>query len=134
MNIYEDSNELKAETIEETMQEDAEEVGEKEEKAAGVLKLTKPYEINGELTKEISYDLNFVKPIQYINLVTRLGKKESISVPELNINVQIGYFALASGIPVSELKRMPSTQDFTAACSLVRNFLLGTSDMESEEE
>jgi hypothetical protein len=105
-----------------------------EEKASGILKLSKPFDVNGEKINQIEFDLDSVKPIQYINLIARLSKKEEISVPELNINVQIGYFSLACGIPVSDLKRMPSTKDFSVACSKVRSFLLGASDTESTEE
>lgn len=109
------------------------EVPEKESEV-GELKLSKPFEIDGELVRSIEYDLTAVRPIQYINLIKKLSKKEQIAVPELDINVQMGYFSLASGIPVGDIKRMPNTQDFTAACSLVRNFLLGASDTESMEE
>jgi hypothetical protein len=105
-----------------------------EEKTSGILKLSKPFDVNGEKITQIEFDLDSVKPIQYINLIARLSKKEEISVPELNINVQIGYFSLACGIPVSDLKRMPSTKDFSVACSKVRSFLLGASDTESTEE
>ena len=105
-----------------------------DEKASGILKLSKPFDVNGEKITQIEFDLDSVKPIQYINLIARLSKKEEISVPELNINVQIGYFALACGIPVSDLKRMPSTKDFSVACSKVRSFLLGASDTENTEE
>jgi hypothetical protein len=109
-------------------------VAAEEEKTAGILKLSKPFDVNGEKISQIEFDLDSVKPIQYINLIARLSKKEEISVPELNINVQIGYFSLACGIPVSDLKRMPSTKDFSVACSKVRSFLLGASDTESTEE
>ncbi|MDF2487177.1 MAG: hypothetical protein K0R46_3345 [Herbinix sp.] len=105
-----------------------------EERTSGILKLSKPFDVNGEKINQIEFDLDLVKPIQYINLIARLSKKEEISVPELNINVQIGYFSLACGIPVSDLKRMPSTKDFSVACSKVRSFLLGASDTESTEE
>lgn len=105
-----------------------------EEKASGILTLSKPFDVNGETITKIDYDLEAIKPIQYINLIKKLSKKEEISVPELNMNVQIGYFSLASGIPVSDLKRMPSTKDFSVACSKVRSFLLGASDTESTEE
>jgi hypothetical protein len=105
-----------------------------EEKSSGFLALSKPFDFNGETITRIEYDLDSVKPIQYINLIKKLSKKEEISVPELNINVQIGYFSLACGVPVSDLKRLPSTKDFTVACSKVRSFLLGASDTENTEE
>lgn len=100
----------------------------------GELILTQPFEVEGEKITKIEYDLSSVKPIQYLNLIKRLSKKEQISVPELDINVQIGYFSMACGISVADLKRMPSTKDFSVACAKVRSFLLGASDTESEEE
>lgn len=102
--------------------------------AAGTYTLKKPFEVDGETVTKINYDLESVRPIQYKNLVARLSKKGQIAVPELDNGVQFGYFALACGIPVSELMRMPSTQDYTVICSMVRNFLLGVSATESEEE
>lgn len=100
---------------------------------SGIYPLKMPFMVDGKKISKIKYDLTAVKPIQYINLVAKLSKKEQISVPELNMNVQIWYFSYASGIPVNILKNMPSTQDFTSICALVRSFLLGVSDTESEE-
>lgn len=105
-----------------------------EDNTSGIHKLRKPFVIDGETISEIYYDFDTVKPIQYKNLVARISKKGQIGVPELDNNVQIGYFSLACGIPVSELMRMPSTQDYTVICAMVRNFLLGVSVTESEEE
>lgn len=105
-----------------------------EDNTAGVHKLRKPFMVDGETISEIRYDFDSVKPIQYKNLVARIGKKGQIGIPELDNNVQIGYFSLACGIPVSDLMRMPSTQDYTVICAMVRNFLLGVSATESEEE
>ena len=99
-----------------------------------ILKLKKPLTIEGVEKKEISYDFESVKPIQYINLVKREKKKDpTITVPEVNMDVQLGYFAIASGIPVSDLKRVDSIQDFISITSLARDFLLNTSE-ETEEE
>jgi hypothetical protein len=110
------------------------EIEESNDNGVGTIKLSKPYEVEGDMISKIDYDFTAVKPIQYINLISRLSKKEAVSVPELDIRVQIGFFSLASGISVGDLKRMPSTQDFSVACSKVRNFLLGASDTENEEE
>ncbi len=124
------------ENMEEAMFENVtDESNEEENKDYGnKLVLHKPIEVDGENIKEIEYDFNSVKPIQYINLVAKLSKKGQISVPELDLNVQIGFFSLASGIPVSDLKRMSSVQDFTIACGKARDFLLGASDTETEED
>lgn len=105
-----------------------------DDNTAGTYTLKKPFEVDGEMTNKINYDFDSVKPIQYKNLVARLSKKGQIAVPELDNSVQFGYFSLACGIPVSELMRMPSTQDYTVICAMVRNFLLGVSATENEEE
>lgn len=109
-----------------TSEEDNEvdESDEEEMREAGTFHLSKPYEVDGEQISEIPYDLEAVKPIQYMNLLKRLRKKSVITVPELDENVQLGYFSLASGISVADLKRMPSVSDFSAILALVRNFLL----------
>lgn len=129
-----DKNEI--ETADEEYVNDADDEKETaaEENSINTHVLKKGFEVNGEMITKIEYDLTSVKPIQYLNLIAKLSKKNQISVPELDTNVQIGYFSLACGIPVSDLKRIPNTQDFTVICSEVRNFLLGTSDMENEEE
>lgn len=104
-----------------------------DEVPAGVHPLKKPIRFDEQEITEITYDLDCLTPIQYINLVKRLSKKKQIPVPEVDIDVQIAYFALASGIPVSVLKSELATDDFTQICGLVRTFLLGASTGELEE-
>lgn len=97
------------------------------------IKLRKPLLVDNEEKTAIEYDFESVKPIQYINMVKRLSKKQQISVPEVNMDVQLGYFSLASGIPVGDLKRLESIQDFNEIISKTRDFLLDASE-ETEEE
>ncbi len=104
-----------------------------DEVPAGVHPLTKPIRVDEQEITEIAYDLDCLTPIQYINLVKRLSKKKQIPVPEVDMDVQISYFSLASGIPVSVLKSGLATADFTQICGLVRTFLLGASTEELEE-
>lgn len=104
-----------------------------DEVPAGVHPLTKPIRVDEQEITEIAYDLDCLTPIQYINLVKRLSKKKQIPVPEIDMDVQISYFSLASGIPVSVLKSGLATADFTQICGLVRTFLLGASTEELEE-
>ena len=104
-----------------------------DEVPAGVHPLTKPSRVDEQEITEIAYDLDCLTPIQYINLVKRLSKKKQIPVPEIDMDVQISYFSLASGIPVSVLKSGLATADFTQICGLVRTFLLGASTEELEE-
>lgn len=104
-----------------------------DEVPAGVHPLVKPISVDNQTISEISYDLDCLTPIQYINLVKRLSKKKQIPVPEVDMDVQISYFALASGIPVIVLKSQLATSDYTQICGLVRTFLLGASTEELEE-
>ncbi len=104
-----------------------------DEVPAGVHPLKKPIRIDGEEVNEITYDLDQLSPIQYINLVKRLSKKKQIAVPEVDMDVQISYFALSSGIPVTVLKSQLATDDYTQICGLVRTFLLGASAEELAE-
>lgn len=98
----------------------------------GVHPLSSPITVDEKTVTEIPYDLSRLTPIQYINLVKRLSKKQQISVPELDMEVQISYFALASGIPVVVLKSQLAIGDYAQVCSLVRSFLLGVSTEDLE--
>lgn len=104
-----------------------------DEVPAGVHPLKRSIRVDDQEVKEISYDLDCLTPIQYINLVKRLSKKKQIPVPEVDMDVQISYFALASGIPVTVLKSQLATDDYTQICGLVRTFLLGASTEELAE-
>lgn len=104
-----------------------------DEVPAGVHPLKRSIRVDDQEIKEISYDLDCLTPIQYINLVKRLSKKKQIPVPEVDMDVQISYFALASGIPVTVLKSQLATDDYTQICGLVRTFLLGASTEELAE-
>ncbi len=99
----------------------------------GVHPLVNAIQMDNQQITEIEYDLDCLTPIQYINLVKRLSKKKQIPVPEVDMEVQISYFALASGIPVTILKGQMSTSDYTQVCGLVRTFLLGASVEDLEE-
>lgn len=104
-----------------------------DEVPSGVHPLKRSIRVDDQEVKEISYDLDCLTPIQYINLVKRLSKKKQIPVPEVDMDVQISYFALASGIPVTVLKSQLATDDYTQICGLVRTFLLGASTEELAE-
>lgn len=99
----------------------------------GVHPLMNAIQMDDQQITEIEYDLDCLTPIQYINLVKRLSRKKQIPVPEVDMEVQISYFALASGIPVTVLKSQLSTSDYTQVCGLVRTFLLGASAEDLEE-
>lgn len=95
-----------------------------EVKSSGTFVLTSPLKVDGEEVKKLHYDFGNVTPIQYINICKKISKKESLTVPELNMNVQFTVFCRAAGMPVSVLKTVDNLQDFTAMCQLARDFLL----------
>ena len=100
----------------------------------GVHLLKQPIIFDGKSVDKLEYNLDELTSIQYINLVKRLSKKRQIAVPEVDMEVQIYYFALATGIPVTVLKSQLSPSDYAQICGLVRTFLLGASAEELEEE
>lgn len=100
----------------------------------GVHQLREPITFDGNTVNQIEYDMDQLSSIQYINLVKRLSKKRQIAVPEVDMEVQISYFALATGIPVTVLKSQLVPSDYTQICGLVRTFLLGASAEELEAE
>ena len=100
----------------------------------GIHPLKKSIIFDGNSVDQLEYDLDQLSSIQYINLVKRLSKKRQIAVPEVDMEVQISYFALATGIPVTVLKSQLAPSDYAQICGLVRTFLLGASAEELEEE
>ncbi|MCI7108031.1 MAG: hypothetical protein MR945_09140 [Agathobacter sp.] len=100
----------------------------------GIHPLKRAITFDGNCMEEIAYDLDQLTPIQYLNLVKRLSKKRQIAVPEVDMEVQISYFALSTGIPVTILKSQLTASDYAQICGLVRTFLLGASAEELEED
>lgn len=93
-----------------------------------VLKLVEPFEYDGVTLTEIPYDTSSIKAKTVINIINRLNKKGlSVSIPELDPNVQLELFSKVSGIPVPDLERL-SPPDWASACGEMRSFLLKTSD------
>ena len=106
-----------------------------EESVDGVYKFVKPIDVDGETLKQVSYNFDDIKPIQYINLVKRAEKqKGTVSVPELDMDIQIGLFSLASGLPVTAIKNVNSLKDLNRICRLSRDFLLDGSGDANEQE
>lgn len=102
---------------------------EEENVESGTVNLKKPLMVEGDKISKIDYDFSVIKPIQYINLIKRTQKKEgTISLPELNQTIQLGMFALASGISMGDLKRIEYLPDYTKLCRAARDFLLQDSE------
>lgn len=106
-----------------------------EESAEGVYEFVKPIDVDGETINKVSYDFDGIKPIQYINLVKRTEKqKGTVAVPEVDMDIQIGLFSLASGLPVSTIKGVNTLKDLNRICRLSRDFLLDGSADANEQE
>lgn len=116
---------------EESEMDEIESSEEEKVKESGVFVLTEPIFYEGDQIRKIKYDFNNVTPIMYQHVVKAVSKKENVSVPELNTNVQFTLFCRAAQMPVSVLKSVKKIQDFTAMCAIARNFLLAK---QGEEE
>ena len=93
-----------------------------------VLKLRKPFKYDGKELTEIEYDLEAVTPRQMKIILNQFSKRKiAIAVPDLDMRYQQAFFARACGIPETELDNL-NGRDFNAACALVRDFLLDSSD------
>lgn len=127
--IYEDGLGEKESEMDEidTMDQEEEKV-----KESGVFTLTEPVYYDGQDIKKIPYDFNNVTPIQYQQVIKAVSKKENVTVPELNTNVQFTLFCRAAQMPVAVLKSVKKIQDFTAMCAITRNFLLAKQEEEED--
>lgn len=105
-------------------QDTQKEVAVVEGKGAGVLKLSKPIEINGELTSEISYDLESLSGSDVQHAMRELTKRNiQVLVAEIDNNYHAMLFSIASGLAFEDLSRL-SIKDYTKMCSVVRSFFL----------
>lgn len=120
--------------IEAYTQNDKEDEEEAAYSPSGIFKFVVPIRIDEKDISEIRYDFSKLKPIQYINIVQAVAKKENnMLVPEVNTSVQANVFCKAAELPPSIIKTQMSVPDFTAACRLARDFLLsGTGAKEDE--
>lgn len=109
------------------------EAEEEEVKTKGTFTFEEAINIDGVFKKSIEYDFGRVTPIEYINIVKGVSKKEQMSVPELNLSVQANLFCKAAGIPASVIKTQMKLNDFTGACRLSRDFLLSSRAAEEDD-
>lgn len=89
-----------------------------------VLVLKKPVEINGEMTKEIPYDLESLTGNDISDAIKMLAKHNIVVVmTETDQNYHSAIFAIASGLDFADIKNL-SAKDYNKACNLVRDFFL----------
>ena len=106
---------------------------EEEIKSKGVYKLWKSIMVDGKEVNQIRYDFEKIQPIQYMNIVKAVGKKEFLINPALNMSVQINLFCKASGIPSAILGTQLSLPDVNAICTLAQDFLLSMRQSEESD-
>lgn len=102
------------------------EVSENETKAVAenVLVLKKPVEINGELVKEIQYDLDSLTGNDVSDAIKMLAKHNTVVVmTETDQNYHAAIFAIASDLDYADVKRL-CIKDYNKACNIVRDFFL----------
>lgn len=100
----------------------------KEEATAEVkentLVLKKPVEINGEMTKEIPYDLDALTGQDIADTIKMLARNSVVVVmTETDQNYHAGIFATASGLDYSDMLKL-NAKDYNKACNIVRDFFL----------
>ena len=94
------------------------------ETTENTLVLKKPVEINGEVVKEIEYDLDALTGQDIADTIKMLAKNGIVVVmSETDSNYHAGIFATASGLDYNDVKRL-SAKDYNKACNLVRDFFL----------
>lgn len=90
--------------------------------------LTRPATVNGELVKEIEYDLDGLTGAD-ISAAVRSLKATGVQVGtlELDPDYHAALFAQAAGISLEEVKALPA-KDYTKASTTVRDFFLGNTE------
>lgn len=86
--------------------------------------LKKEAEINGEMVKEIEYDLESLTGNDIAEAIKMLAKYNIVVlVTETDTNYHAAIFAVASGLDFADVQRL-SAKDYSNACRLVRDFFL----------
>ena len=88
------------------------------------LVLKKPIEIDGEMVKEIKYDLDSLTGNDVSDAIKMLAKHNTVVVmTETDQNYHAAIFAIASDLDYLDIKRL-SIKDYNKACNIVRDFFL----------
>ena len=88
------------------------------------LVLKKEIEIDGEVVKEIEYDLDSLTGNDIEHAITELGKKGIIvAMVETDQRYHAMLFSIAAGIAYEDVARL-SAKDFAKATGAVRDFFL----------
>lgn len=89
-----------------------------------VLKLKKPFELDGDMVDSISYDLEGLTGNDIERAITELNKKGIvITMPDFDQRYHTMLFAIASGVSYEDLNRLPA-KDYTKMSETVRAFFL----------
>lgn len=89
-----------------------------------VLELRKPIEINGELTKEIPYDLESLTGNDVSDAIKMLASRGiMVTLTETDSNYHAAIFAISAGLDFSDIQNL-GAKDYQKACNTVRDFFL----------
>lgn len=95
-------------------------------RGAGILKLRKPIDINGEKRDRVYFDLKKASP-RKINEVTRKAQLaaggQMVGDPMDDMEVQGRIFSIAANIPAPTVYEMDS-RDYNVVCGIIRRFFL----------
>lgn len=100
----------------------------------GVFEFNTPILMMGETVSSVRYDFTKIKPVDVIQITQSVGKRESVTFPQLNLSVQANVFCKAASLPPSVVKTQMGADDFMAACSLARDFLLSGRGARKEDD
>ena len=88
------------------------------------LKLTTPFDLDGEKVESIDYDLDSLKGNDIEKAITDLGKKGIVvAMVETDQRYHAMLFAIAAGMSYEDVCRL-SIKDFHKATTVVRDFFL----------
>ena len=89
-----------------------------------ILKLKKPFELDGEQVTEIEYDLESLTGNHIEQAIAQLGKKGIVvTLVETDQRYHAMLFSIAAGIAYEDVTRL-SAKDFAKATTAVRDFFL----------
>lgn len=88
------------------------------------LKLTKPFDLDGEQVETISYDVEGLTGNDIERAITKLGEKGIvIAMVETDQRYHAMLFSIAAGMSYEDVLRLP-VKDFQKAATAIRDFFL----------
>ncbi len=97
-----------------------------------ILKLRKPFKVNGEEVTEIQYDLEELSGDDLESALNALKmEKKVVTAVEVDPSYHAAVFAYAAGLTLQDMRRM-GARDYQAAIIEVRRFFLSSKEQEEQ--